>query len=143
MSEIQLKGDCSLAPTGDTLVSYKNNISSMVISRTRNAVTKPATLGTGREVTAAGTISETLTINFFSSTAAASLWAVLYDVIDLDEPVIDFEGVLNEGAVGVDNPSFSGSATLLGLDTGADVGTLRSQSITLPITAAGVTKATS
>lgn len=140
MSNIQLKGACKLAPAGSTLEDYSFQITSMVISRTRNTVTEPATLGTGREVEKAGTLSETLTINFFSDLAAASLWAVLYDVIDLDDPIIDFEGNLEEGVVSADNPSFSGSASLMSLDTGNEVGSLRAQSITLPLTGDGVTK---
>jgi hypothetical protein len=139
---IQLKGSLKLAPTGDTLVDYSNNISSLVISRNRNSVTQPATLGTGREETKAGTLSESLTINFFSSTAAASVWAVLYDIMDDDASEVDFEGLLNNAAEGTDNPKFAGTAVLLDLETGADVGTLRQQSITLPITADGITKTT-
>ncbi len=142
MSNIQLKGAAKLAPTGDTLVDYSNQISSLSIVKSRNSVTEPATLGTGRESEKAGTKSEQLVITFFSDMAAASMWAELYDIIDSDDAILDFESTLNPGPVGVDNPSFAGSATLMNLETGADVGTLRQQTITLPITAAGVVKTT-
>lgn len=140
MSIIQLKGEFQLAPAGEALVDYSNFISSMVIERNRNSVTEPATLGTGREVQLAGTLSETLSITFHSEMAATSLWAVLYDVIDIDDALVDWSGQFEPGAVSADNPKFSGTATLLNLNTGADVGTLRQTTVTFPITGAGITK---
>lgn len=141
MTAVQLKGNLMLCEEGGTLTDYSDAVSSMVISRSRNSVTEPATLSSGRESEKAGTLTETLTINFFSDMAAASVWAVLYDVLDTDSSEIDFQGTFDDGALSADNPSFTGVATLMSLDTGADVGTLRQQSITLPITAAGITKA--
>jgi hypothetical protein len=135
MSDIQLKGTMTLAT-----VDVSAYVSSAVISRTRQSITRPATFGNIRQTQAAGALVETLTLNFFSSTAAASMWADLYDAIDTDTAELAFECTLNEGAAGPDNPEFSGTIVVLGVDTGAAVGTLREQSQTYPITAAGITK---
>ena len=137
MSDIQLKGNLTLGATD--VAAY---VSSMVIRRTRNSVTRPATLGNIRETEAAGALKETLTITFHSSVAAASIWAELYDAIDTDDAELTFTGTLEEGAAGADNPEFSGTVVILGVDTGADVTSLRQQTQTYPITAAGITKNT-
>lgn len=136
MSDVQLTGELSLGGT-----DFSDSIHSMIIRRTRTAVTRPPTLGNLRETQAAGALVEMLEINFSSSLAAASVWADLYDAIDTDSAELTFAGLLNPGSVGADNPEFSGTIVILGVDTGADVGALRQQTQTYPITAAGVAKA--
>ena len=67
------------------------------------------------------------------------MWANLYDIIESDSAVADWSATFDPGAVGPDNPRFHGSnatdngAVLLNLDTGADVGALRQQTVTLPL----------
>lgn len=134
MSEVQLTGNLSLGGT-----DYSSSISSMTIKRTRNSVTVPPTLGNIREVDKAGALKEALEITFFSSMAAASVWAELYDAIDTDSAELTFTGNLDSGATGADNPEFSGTIVVMGIDTGADVGSLREQTQTYPITIAGIT----
>lgn len=135
MSDIQLEG--SLTIDGNDVSAL---VHSFVIHRTRSSVTVPPTLANRREVTKAGALVESVTINFHSSTAATSLWADVYDAIDTDDAEISLVGTLNPGDRGPDNPEFTFDAVVLGVDTGADVGALRQQSITLPITGAGITK---
>lgn len=135
MSDVQLTGSLTIGG-----LDVATTVSSIVIKRTRNSVTVPATLGNIRETQKAGALQEAVEINFFSSLAAASLWADLYDAIDTDTAELAFTGRMNAGAVGADNPTFSGTFVVLGVDTGADVGALREQSQTYPVTAAGVTK---
>jgi hypothetical protein len=138
---IQLKGNLKLGPTPGTAVEFGASITAFIIKRTRASVAVPATLATGRESESAGALSEAVQIDFFSSTAASSVWAELYDAIDTDSSQLYFEGTLNPGAVSADNPRFSGYITVLTLDTGATVGALRTQSQTYPVTQAGITKA--
>lgn len=155
---IQLKGNLSLGPEDQgtpSVTDYSNYITSMVISRERNSIARPATLGTGRETEVAGPIKESLTINFFSDLSATSVWAELYDAMDTDSGLLYFEGNLEDGATSTSNPQFSGWVSILSLDTGADVGSLREQSQTFPVyvgtvvdgagtaETTGVTKATS
>jgi hypothetical protein len=135
---IQLTGDLEIE--GQDVSAF---VHSMIIRRTRNSVTVPPTLANIREVTKAGALVESLEIRFHSSLAASSLWAELYDAIDTDSAELTFVGKLNPGAVGVDNPEFSGSFVVMGIDTGADVGALREQTQTYAITADGIDKAIS
>lgn len=135
----QLKGNIKFGPVTASL-DCSNFVTSLVIHRTRESITVPATFGTGRSTQVAGALSESLEINFFSSTDAASMWAMLYDILDTDNSTAAWEATLNSGAVGADNPKFSGVITLLALDTGGTVGNLRAQTQTYPITAAGITK---
>ena len=130
MSDIQLKGNLSLGA-----VDFSASISSMVIKRSRASVTRPPTLANIRETQAAGALQESLEITFFSGTEAASVWADLYDAIDTDSAELAFVGNLNDGATSADNPEFSGTIVVLGVDSGADVGSLRQQTQTYPITA--------
>lgn len=140
MGNIQLKGNLKLGADSGSAVEYGSSISEFIIRRQREEITIPATLGTGRKSSEAGALTEHLMIGFHSSTAAASVWAELYDALDTDASTLYFEGTLNPGAVGADNPEFSGTIIVLGLDTGATVSKLREQKQTYPVTVAGVTK---
>lgn len=135
----QLKGNIKLGVVTAN-IDFSNYITSLMIHRSRESITVPATFGTGRVTQVAGALSESLEINFFSSTDAASMWAMLYDALDTDTSEIKWEGTLNTGIVSADNPKFSGTITILSLDTGGTVGSLRAQTQTYPITAAGVIK---
>lgn len=135
----QLKGNIKLGPVTAS-VDYSSFITSLVIHRTRESISVPATFGTGRATQVAGALGETLEINFFSSTDAASVWAMIYDILDTDASELKWEATLNTGAVSADNPKFSGTITILALDSGGTVGSLRQQTQTYPITAAGITK---
>lgn len=138
---IQLKGNLKLGPTAGTAVEFGASVSAFIIKRTRAGVTVPPTLATARGSQAAGALDEAVQIDFFSTTAASSVWAELYDALDTDSSELYFEGTLNPGAVSADNPKWSGKITILSLDTGAAVGALRTQSQTYPVTQAGLTKA--
>lgn len=138
MSDVQLKGNLSIGGT-----DFSASISSIVIKRTRASVTVPPTLANIRETEKAGALQEAVEINFFSSMAASSVWADLYDAIDTDTAELTFSGNLDTGGTDADNPAFSGTFVVLGIDTGADVGSLRAQTQTYPVTAAGITKAIS
>lgn len=135
----QLKGNIKLGPVTAS-VDYSNFITSLTIHRTRESISVPATFGTGRATQVAGALGESLEINFFSGTDAASVWAMIYDIVDTDASELKWEATLNTGIVSADNPKFSGTITILALDTGGAVGSLRQQTQTYPITAAGITK---
>lgn len=136
----QLKGNIKFGVVTANL-DFSSNVTSLVIHRTRESITVPATFGTGRSTQAAGALAESLEINFFSSTDAASMWAVIYDAIDTDSAELKWEATLNPGAVSADNPKFSGTITILAVDSGGTVGSLRAQTQTYPITDDGIVKA--
>lgn len=138
---IQLRGNLRLGPTAGTAVEFGNAITAFIVKTERESVTLPATLATGRASSAAGAIMQSVQIDFFSSTAASSVWAELYDAIITDSAELYFEGTLNPGPVNADNPRWSGIFTVMTLDTGIAVGALRAQSQTYPVTQAGVTRA--
>lgn len=138
---VQLKGNLKLGPSAGTAVEFGASITAFIIKRTRASIAQPATLATGRDTMAAGALSESVQIDFFSSTAASSVWAELWDALDTDSAQLYFEGSLNPGTVNADNPRYSGIITILSLDTGIAVGALRAQSQTYPVTAAGITRA--
>lgn len=134
MSEIvQLKGNLKLGPDVGSAVEYGTAISEFSLKRKRTEIKVPATLATGFESVAAGALSESLGIGFHSSTAAASVWAELYDAIDTDTAQLYFEGTQNPGVVSADNPKWSGTIVILSLDTGGPVNKLREQKQTFPL----------
>lgn len=136
----QLTGNLQAAAAGSPLEDVSAFVSSMVINKQRESISVPGTLANARATTAAGAESESLTIRFHSGVAAADFWASLYDIISTDTAEMDFAATFDPGPVDGDNPRFTGTATLMSLDTGADVGALRQQTLTLPVTAAGTTK---
>lgn len=138
MSDIQLTGSLEINTT-----DVSDFVHTLTIKRTRASVTVPPRFGNIREVTKAGALLEALEIRFHSSMAASSLWADLYDAIDTDTAELPFSGLLFDNApMGPDNPEYSGTFVVLGIDTGVDVGALRLQTQTYPITAAGITRTT-
>lgn len=140
---IQLEGSAKFGPVGGPLVDYSNQITNCVINRTRATVSSPATWGDVTTDVNAGARTETLTINFLTSVAAASFWAELWDALDTDSGELDFEIRLSDAAVGADNPEFSGTLVTTGVDTGGQAGEIRSQSQTFPIKRGTLEKATS
>jgi hypothetical protein len=135
----QLKGNIKLALAGTGLVDQSGFVTSMVVGTARASITVPAPLSTAQSSTVAGERSQSLTIRFHSGVEATSLWARLYSIITSDDALMDWEGSFEPGAITADNVKFFGNAAagnaavLLSLDTGADVGALRQQTITLPL----------
>jgi len=139
--EIQLGGNIKIGPNVGSAVDFSNFVSQMKVITTRVSVEIPGTLGQPRGSSKAGVTNQEVVISFFSDVNAAGLWAELWDIISTTSAEFYFEGNANTGVTGVDNPKFSGTATLLNLDTGNPVGDLRSNEVTCPVTSAGVTKA--
>jgi len=138
---IQLAGNLKLGPVpSGPLVAFSDNISQFIINTSRASITIPPTLGLPRGSVRPGAISETLTIQFHSTMDATSVWAELWDAIYTDAAELLFEGNMEPGATSANNPKFSGTIRVMGLDTGAAVGELRQTSQTWPISEAGVTK---
>lgn len=140
---VQLKFNLKIAPAGiEPLVDVSAQCSEFKIVTSRDGVTIPPNGATGRGSTAAGAINEQLVITCHSAMDAASLFATLREVIYTDTAELDFEGTHEDGAVSEDNPQYSGTAVLLNLEAGGAVNALRGQTITLPITEAGITATT-
>ena len=134
MSDIQLKGNLLADPApGPAATDVSDFVSEFRIQTQRAGITRPATLGTGTADTVAGSRTDNLIITFHSSQDAEDFWALLYEVISSASSEVVFSGTMNQGAVSADNREWSGTATLLSLDTGAPVGSLRQQTVTLPI----------
>lgn len=135
----QLKGNLKMAVAGEPVVDISAYVSSMVLNTARESITVPAVLSTGQSSTVAGQTNQTLTITFHSGIEAADMWAQMYEIVTDDDALADWEATWDDGAVGPDNPQYSGTeadgnaAVLLSLDLGAAVGALRQQTITLPL----------
>lgn len=123
-------------------VDYSDEITSLLITRRRNLVARPATFGNSRETQKAGTLTEELTINFINGTAAALVWAELWDAIDTDSAELTFSGTLTDAAIGADNPAFTGTCIVTGVSVGGQVGQYNQQTWTFPITEAGIVRDT-
>jgi len=138
----QLKFNLKACVGGGTLENVMQFISMYKIVTQRESITVPATGATGRKSTSAGVKSEQVQLTFHSSNKAEEFWAMAYEVINTDSAEMDFAGTMNDDVISDDNPQWSGTAVLLSLDTGTDVGALRQQTITLDVTDAGTTVVT-
>lgn len=130
---IQLGGKLELGPVGGPLIDFSDNVTQFRLGIERNVVTRPPTLGDPTEVDLAGHRKGTLTIAFFSDIDATSIWAELYDTIMTDLSQFDWSGLWNPGVVGVNNRRYFGTATLMNLDTGNEVGALRDNEVSCPL----------
>jgi hypothetical protein len=139
---IQLGGTIKLGTSSGTAVDYSSYISQLTINFTREMIDVPATFGQPIKSQSAGSEQNTLTIEFFSPTTAASVWHELYNAFKTSSSQLYFEALYNAAAAGADNERWSGLCIVSTLDTVPTVGSLRQQSQTFPITSAGVTRAT-
>lgn len=140
MSFTQLKGNLMMGIT-DADVDISEWVTKLTLTRTRESIDIPATLATGQASVAAGAESATLGVDFFSDLSADAPFDLFEQAIESPTSELFFEGTLDPGAVGPDNPKYSGVAIILGLDIGGTVGQLRSQSQGYPIKAGTLTKA--
>lgn len=139
---VQLRFNLAVAPAGEATASVSNSCSEFRIVTQREGVTVPANGGTGRGSTAAGVINEQLVITLKSGIKAADFLSMLREIILTDDAEMDFTGTFDPGLVSDDNPEFSGTAVLLNVEIGGTVGGLRGQTITCPITEAGIAVST-
>jgi hypothetical protein len=139
---IQLGGTIKLGTSSGTAVDYSSFISQLTINFTRETIETPATFGLPIKSQAAGAEQNTVGIEFYSTTAAASVWHELYNAFKTATANLYFEAIYNAAAVGADNERWSGFCIVTTLDTVPTVGSLRQQSQTYPITSSGVTRAT-
>ncbi len=139
---IQLGGTIKLGTSSGTAVDYSSSVSQLTVNFTREMIEVPATFGLPIKSQSAGAEQDTLTIEFYSTTAAASVWHELYNAFKTATAQLYFEALYNAAAAGADNERWSGFCIVSTLDTVPAVGDLRQQSQTFPITSAGVTRAT-
>lgn len=128
-----LKGEIKIGATSGTATSYKAEVTSVVLKKSRDTVEIPATLGTGRKDRKAGAVMNEITINVIGDVQATSLWAALWAAMDTDSGEQYFECLLKDGAVGALNPKFSGQMVVTEASIGAASGTLSQFSVTMPI----------
>lgn len=132
---LQRIGEFKLCATGGALVDYSSVVSRAGFTIQHNMITIPPVLSTSLETEVAGSIKRTLNVQFHSTTAAASIYGVLLDIIDNDDSLLDWSLKQNDTAISADNPVYSGTASLPMLEGMPDVGSLRQQTIACPITA--------
>lgn len=137
---IQLGGTILLGPNSGSAVDYSDKISQLTINFQRPTRTIPATFGQPIESEAAGPGKQTVTLTFYSTTAANDVWMELYDAIVSDAAELYFSATYDTDAVSTDNSRWEGTMVVTSLDTVPEVGSLRVQTQSYPVTAAGVTK---
>lgn len=139
----QLEGNIKFGTTAAN-TSFSAEITSLKVVRARNLVEVPATFFNAEPDQVAGTTSNMLEITFLGDPSAAStFWSMLYDAVDADLAELYWAATLASSVtVSATNPKFSGVAVIAGLETGAEVGTVRLQSQVFPIKAGTLAKAT-
>jgi hypothetical protein len=138
---IVLEGEFKLGADAVSAVSYKDEVSSVLIRRRRDTIEIPATFGTGRKTKRAGAVDDELVINVIVDPAVSSLMNALWAQIDDPDGELYFEAVFREGAVAPGNPEYSGRCVITGSEIGGASGQLAQFSVTLPIVTA-IAKAT-
>lgn len=134
---LQLEGPITIGA-----VDYSDEIVRVTIRKRRNMIVRPATFGNRNETDKAGAAKNEIQIDFLNNRTAATVWAELWDAIDTDSAELAFTARLDDGAIGADNPEFSGVMIVNGVEVGGQVGVYNQQSWTFPITEAGITKDT-
>lgn len=134
---IQLEGPITIEAQ-----DYSDYITRTVIRRRRALVSSLPTAGNARRTQKAGAIEEEVEFTFKADILATAVWLELYDAIDTDSAEVDVVARFASGAVGADNPSFTFVAVCTGVEIGGTYGEENTFTVTMPITSAGITKAT-
>jgi hypothetical protein len=125
--------DAAGVPTG-TATDYSAEIHSLVLTKSRAAVTIPPTFANADETTRAGAGSDRVTINFHHNELSATSFSELVRAaMDTDRSEIAFDATFKTGVVSVTNPRFTGIIILTELDLGGTPGQYKQQSKTYPI----------
>lgn len=112
-----------MAPAGDTLVDYSDEVSGFEIDMTRTDREVPATYGLPDESSTAGPKRFAVHIKYNADYATSSLYSMLSSAgIDGDGDV-DFSIVYSDATVSASNPKFTGTFTVTDITIGTDVNT--------------------
>lgn len=131
--QYQLSGTIKIGPVGGSLVDVSDDVSSLIISRKRESIPKPATYGNPKKEARAGAIEDQITLVYsFSEVPSTGLWAVMWDALTNDNGELEFEAIYQDGAIGATNPGFTGIFTVVDMDAGSAVNTWKQQSKTYP-----------
>jgi len=141
MSLTQLKGNLMMGVDAAD-VDISAWVTRLTVQRLRESIAIPGTLATGQASVAAGAETDNVIVDFFSDLSAEAPFDLFEQAITSPNSELLFEGTLDPGPVGPENPKYSGTAVILGLDIGGTVGQLRTQSQTFPIRAGTLVKAT-
>jgi len=143
MTMTQLTGNLKMgvAP-GPPATDISQWVTKLIIQRTRDTVDIHAVLSTGIASVAAGAEHDFLIIDFFSDLTASAPFSLFETAIMTPTAELLFTGTLDPGVPSPTNPSWTGTAIILGIDIGGEVGALRGQSQTFPIKGGTLVKAT-
>lgn len=131
--QYQLNGTIKIGPVGGTLVDVSDDVSSLIINRKREALTKPPTYGNPNKEMRAGAIEDQVTLVFsFSEAPSTDLWAVMWDAATNDNGELEFEAIYQTGTISSTNPGFTGIFTIVDIDAGTAVNAWKQQSKTYP-----------
>ena len=135
----QLEGTVTL---GGTDVSTE--VFAFTITEERSTSTRRPTFGSANESERAGAAKAMVTIDFEDTLdpSASLAHQEIADAIRTDSGELAFEVTYKTGAVSASNPKYSGTIVCTSLETGGEVGSELEQSQTFPVTAAGITIAT-
>lgn len=124
----QLEGVITIGAT-----DFSDEIHSFVLNPTRQLVTEEPTYGDASANDKAGASSCTVTIEAKNELAAAALTRALWTAYLTDTAELAFEARYGAGAVGADNPEFSGNLVVSEITIGTKVGERQMLSQTFPV----------
>lgn len=124
----QLEGEITIGST-----DYSDEIHSFVINPMRLIVTEQPTYGDASENDKAGASKASVTIECKNDLAAASLARELWTAYLTDTAELAFTARYDDGAVGVDNPEFSGNLVVTEITIGTKAGDRREMTQTFPV----------
>ena len=140
---IQLEGYLKFGLVTAT-TDFGAQIPSLTLNMTRKKIALPATYGFATESEAAGARMNSVTINFFADpTETASLWSMFYSAFITTSSELQWEGLQEAAVVSTTNPKWNGTLIVTDLQAFGPAGELRQNSVTFPIKAGTLIRATS
>jgi hypothetical protein len=124
----QLEGIITIAT-----IDYSDEIHSFVLNPTRQLVTEQPTYADASANDKAGASMCTVTIEMKNELAAASLARALWTAYLTDSAELAFSAQYAPGAVGSDNPAFTGNLVVSEITIGTKAGDTRVLSQTFPV----------
>lgn len=112
---------------------FSDAITKVILQGTADEVEIPATLATPK-TSRKGGVKYQVQIDYLSNDKSGELFDTFWTALTSGDGELDFTVKLRDGAVGVDNPIWSGTMVVLSAALGGEAEGLSSDSITFPLT---------
>lgn len=136
-SYVQREGTVKFGTSAGSLVNVHDDVIKCRLVRTFESVERRGTFGNSRNTIVPGNFNDEIQIDYYAlgTSAQTTLDGLISEAVFGATPstVLFFEFSQSQDATGAGNQKFTGSVSVLEAAKGGEVGTMRSESLVMPV----------